>query len=990
MNSTLLFLLLALQAEAGPQSISAETSLHSWRESHGMSWQLEQGPLSSFPQMLFGGRVPSAMTPLSDGEWFDLGLERVVDAHPVLQVDASNLIPREVIFLPLGWIGSTDKLTVSFAQVFEGLPVEGARMNVLFDSMGGLLSLQTSCAAGELESAAFEFEEEAAGLRALKAFLSETDLNGVLASTPRRAWWPIAAGGVRPAWMVDVGWESPGVLPVGRSLVLDAGDGSVLSSQSTVHTFDITGSVRARITPGTEPDTSSNPEVWAPAPYVKLTGSFGEVISDENGDFVLPGVNGSTSVTAVFEGPFARVQNESGSDYSTSTSVSNGGQVSMNSGTAQYDTAQSNAFVEIARLRDWIRAVNPSDSHADFAATANCNINSSCNAYFNGGSVNFYRQAGNCVNTSYSTVIAHEMGHWLNVRYGTGNGMDGMGEGNADVFAMYLYDDPIVGEDFCGNNCNIRSGTNTSQFCGDWNPSCYGQVHADGKPWMGAAWKVRTHLNNAYGNSTGDLIADSLFMGWMNSFNQDEIRSVIETQWVLLDDDDGDILNGSPHFDQIDAGFRQQGFPGLETVPISAEIVQAVADTEHEYGPYTVRARLKQHFGHPLAGAALFWRTNGGSWHSVPMTDQTDDFFVASVPDQPSPNIIQYYVEVSDSLGNTAREPAGAPQDVRSFAIGRYVPAFVANFDNILSDEGWSHGSYGDTSNGADDWERTAPAGAGGTELGGGVNGVYWSDPSQAVSGDFSWGNDLGVIGDGQYPNSAHMWLRSPQIDASSWLGCRLQFQRQLSVARLDEARLRVEGTTLYESGDLDDTSDLDWTPVEYDISSFADGNSALDLEWELESDGGVRLGGWNIDSVRVMRLVAASAGDCLEPRAYGPGKIHSGGAVAELFHSGEAQVGAEFIVKIRFAVPNTPSLLFSGVNGIQVPFLGGYRLVGGDIQRHGANILSPAGAAGFDLDVTPSLGGTTRFYQVWFRDPSHLDGTGVGLSPGLRVDYCP
>ncbi|MDE0891260.1 MAG: hypothetical protein OSB14_03660, partial [Planctomycetota bacterium] len=114
MNSTLL-LLLALQAPTETQSFLAETSLHSWRESHGSSWQLEQGPLSSFPQMLFGGRVPSAMTPLSDGEWFDLGLERVGDARPVLQVDVSNLIPREVIFLPLGWIGSTDKLTVSFA-----------------------------------------------------------------------------------------------------------------------------------------------------------------------------------------------------------------------------------------------------------------------------------------------------------------------------------------------------------------------------------------------------------------------------------------------------------------------------------------------------------------------------------------------------------------------------------------------------------------------------------------------------------------------------------------------------------------------------------------------------------------------------------------------------------------------------------------------------------------------------------------------------------
>ena len=989
MNITLL-LVLAAQTPGSDHADLLADSLASWRQDYGLSWQLEQGPGDAYPEMLFGGRAPLAVLPLTDTEWFESGLERVNGARSVLGVDAVHLVPREVVFLPLGWIGTTDKLSVSFDQIFRGLPVEGARMNLLFDAVGGLLSLHTTCATGELEALAFELDADAASLSVLTAFEVETGLEGRVTSAPRRAWWRAPRGGVRPAWITSVDWESEGALPVGRSIVLDAVDGSVLSSNSTVHTFDVTGSVRARITPGTEPDTSSNPEVWEAAPYVKLTGSFGEVFSDENGDFVIPGVTGSTSVTAVFEGPFARVQNEAGSDYSTSATISSGGQVSMNNGASQYNTAQSNAFVEIGRLRDWVRMINPNDSHADFSATANCNINSSCNAYFNGGSVNFYRQSGSCVNTSYSTVIAHEMGHWLNVRYGTGNGMDGMGEGNADVFAMYLYDEPIVGEDFCGNNCNIRSGTNSTQFCGDWNPSCYGEVHADGKPWMGAAWKVRTQLNNSFGNSAGDLIADSLFMGWMNSFNQDEIRSVIETQWVLLDDDDGDILNGSPHFDQIDAGFRQQGFPGLDRVPLSAEIIQSVADTERERGPYTVGARLKQHFGDALNETTLYWRANGGAWQGAGMTSQTDDLFVASVPDLPSPTIVQYYVEVTDSVGNSMREPANAPQEVRSFAIGRYVPAFVANFDNILSDEGWTHGSYGDTSNGADDWERTTPGGAGGTELGGGVNGVPWLDPSQAFSGDFSWGNDLGLIEDGQYPNNAHMFLRSPQIDASTWLGCRLRFHRQLSVARLDEARLLVEGVSIYNSGDLDDTSEFEWTPVEYDISAYADGNPTLDLEWELETDGGVRIGGWNIDSVKVMRLVAASSDECIDPRAYGPGKIHSGGAVSEVFHSGQAQVGAEFTVQIRFAVPNTPSLLFSGVNGIQVPFLGGHRLVGGDIQRHGAKILSQAGAAGFELDVTPQQAGSTRFYQVWFRDPAHLDGTGVGLSPGLRVDYCP
>jgi hypothetical protein len=49
----------------------------------------------------------------------------------------------------------------------------------------------------------------------------------------------------------------------------------------------------------------------------------------------------------------------------------------------------------------------------------------------------------------------------------------------------------------------------------------------------------------------------------MNGYNQTQIRSVIETQWMTLDDDNGNIGDGTPHFADIDGGFRQQGFPGL-------------------------------------------------------------------------------------------------------------------------------------------------------------------------------------------------------------------------------------------------------------------------------------------------------------------------------------------------------------------------------------------------------------------------------------------
>ena len=41
-------------------------------------------------------------------------------------------------------------------------------------------------------------------------------------------------------------------------------------------------------------------------------------------------------------------------------------------------------------------------------------------------------------------------------------------------------------------------------------------------------------------------------------------------------------------------------------------------------------------------------------------------------------------------------------------------------------------------------------------------------------------------------------------------------------------------------------------------------------------------------------------------------------------------------------------------------------------------------------VPVTPELIGMQRCYQAWFRDPSHPDGTGVGLSDALSVVYGP
>jgi hypothetical protein len=324
--------------------------------------------------------------------------------------------------------------------------------------------------------------------------------------------------------------------------------------------------VSAMSSPGVKPDEASNPPAAQIMKYLRCTSASGTVYTDTNGNFNYVGVNAPLTVTFQFtSGQRANVTNSgSGGNYSLAVLLqpNQANPILLNSPANPVFTCQANCTLSVPRACDYIHSIVPSDTHADFSALCHVRVAGTCNAFYNGSSINFYPAGGGCVDTAYSTVIIHEFGHWLNSLYGTGNGSDGMGEGNADVWSEYIYDTNIVGQDFCGLNCNVRNGNNGRLFCGDCCGGCYGEVHNDGEVWMGAAWKIRTRLKTTNGAAAGSLIANTLFMGWLNAYNQTQIKSIIETQWLTLDDTNGNIDDGTPHHADIDGGFRQQGFPG--------------------------------------------------------------------------------------------------------------------------------------------------------------------------------------------------------------------------------------------------------------------------------------------------------------------------------------------------------------------------------------------------------------------------------------------
>lgn len=692
------------QTSGEPVSIRPDLDVltKSWGAVHGASWRYFADPATGHLEMLAGGNIEPAFTPAddSDAEWAELALSYIALVEPMFGVEPATLSFDRALLLPFGQYGSTDKMTVRFLQVVDGVPVVQGSINVLMDMAGRLLSVQ-SIAAPRIfgTSTAPRTSADFAASVAVADFEASVRLVPTAVGRPELVFYQHVEHGLRQpylAWQIDVRAEIADSEPEAVRYWIDAHAGTVLASESQVHNFDVGGTVRTLATPGLGPDVASNPEQPFLGKRLRVTSSAGTVFTNDAGVFNYPGVTGPLSCTFTYVGTFADVFNEAGGEYSLVQSLSGTGNVvTMNPTPTDQQTAQANAFVQVNALRDWIRSVIPGDDTADFQVTANCNINDTCNAYFDGGSINFFLSGGGCPNTAYSTIVVHEEGHWLNVEYGTGNNSSGIGEGNADHFATYMFDTPIMGQDFCGTGCFVRTGENTRQFCGDCCVGCHGGVHNNGEVWMGATWKVRTRLKNAHGVGPGGAIANLIFLGWMNAYDQTTITSIMETQWLTLDDNDGSIGNGTPNYAHIDGGYRQQGFPGVDLDAVVITNVTDLPDTQSEVGPYQVDATVDAQLNPPLQSANLRWRSNGGAFSTIPLTPIGGDDFTTFIPNVPSPAHIEYYIEGTDSLNITETFPAGAPGNTLEFEVGIEATFFFNDFEGGTN-EGWGAGGAGD------------------------------------------------------------------------------------------------------------------------------------------------------------------------------------------------------------------------------------------------------------------------------------------------------
>jgi competence protein ComEC len=134
----------------------------------------------------------------------------------------------------------------------------------------------------------------------------------------------------------------------------------------------------------------------------------------------------------------------------------------------------------------------------------------------------------------------------------------------------------------------------------------------------------------------------------------------------------------------------------------------------------------------------------------------------------------------------------------------------------------------------------------------------------------------------------------------------------------------------------------------------------------------------------------AAELPDCQSPSAYGTGKLTSQGLLPAVGWLGVPSLfGNDFQVFMTKGIPNQAGVGFWGLAQASTPFYGGTLWVEPPLTRLAVQLMDPFGVLQYDLPIDGSMVGQTRYYQFWFRDPAHPDGTTVGLSNALAVPFC-
>ncbi|MBE0645227.1 MAG: T9SS type A sorting domain-containing protein [Bacteroidetes bacterium] len=645
----------------------------------------------------------------------------------------------------------------------------------------------------------------------------------------------------------------------------------------------VNGRVMITIFPKTYTDAAQvvplkNAYVWV-AGKMYTTGDDGRFTADL-------GTNTTGQLIAKLSGPYViarrddttRVSGGTPANAVQSMTVAAGQDLEIMWDNSNSISSERNTFYHLNVVRDWARSLDgsPNLSNLDAQVPGLVEIDSECNAFFDGRGVNFFKSSLTCGNTGeIASVVQHEFGHgihiWLTTKLTGRAPVDGaLKEAIADITSNLLHDDPRIGLGFLKNGTDgiIRNSNNTLRY----PENVVNEIHDDGMILTGAVWDVRKAIGI---ERTARLYMDAMY-GAPDGSSLGEALADYFIEFLLADDDDGDLSNGTPNSDVIISSFNAHGIPGSAIVVLH----QGMPDQNSVDQPYEITgvARIAGNIDTDLLRIAQIdvvysvdnWQTSQRM--SVEYREATKSF-IGYFPPQKAGSIVRYYIEVMDNFGSSLREPAAAPNSSYLFLVG-YERRY---YHDAETTDDWR--VYTDATTG--EWERAAPVGTWNTSLGK-EGEVPYVQPNEDhtpgtgkvrcwVTGNAARGAGLGDndVDDGETT------LRTPDIDLTGMTQPVLRYYRWYSndagaTPGTDYWTVGIssDGGSNWEILERTRQSDASWKPKVYVLRDIIDLTPKMTVRFIAADDDPGSLVEAAVDDFEVLDINQALVGVEKEPVA--------------------------------------------------------------------------------------------------------------------------
>jgi len=313
-----------------------------------------------------------------------------------------------------------------------------------------------------------------------------------------------------------------------------------------------------------------------------------------------------SSATTTLQGPYFKISDTCGSiskavtcdqDIDMGTSAGTDCTTPGSGGLGNTHSARS-AFYHLNRIGEHGRAWLPANAWLNAPLPVNLNVNLTCNANGSGTQLNFYRSGGGCPNSGeIASVFLHEWGHGLDAS--DGGGFESPSEAYADITSFLVTHQSCIGRGWTAGNCGgygdactsctgIREmdwgklASNTPRTPSNFPAACAGADNGGVGPCNKGShceaylagqtfWDLATRDLTAAGidQQTAWQIVDRIWFisrsgsagpGYGCGATASQ-RSCAVTSWMqqirVLDDEDGNLANGTPHAAAIFAAFNR-------------------------------------------------------------------------------------------------------------------------------------------------------------------------------------------------------------------------------------------------------------------------------------------------------------------------------------------------------------------------------------------------------------------------------------------------